>query len=128
MYCKMDVDDLFKIDEYRRINCKCKTYPTLPKKDYGCRCEKCKKTCRQCIGFGWVNPPNKKVNNILRAIKTRLKMHNLPPGFIRVRENDIKILLAKRKNEADDHWIRDYVDIEPLRIFDILVVIDRRKY
>lgn len=129
MYCKMDVDDYFKKENtYRLMNCRCKTFPKKAKINFGCLCSRCKRTCRECIGFGWVNPPNKKVNNILRSIKTRIRMNKKPPGFIRVRENDINILLAKRKNESEDHWIRDYVDIKPLRIFDILVVVDRRKY
>jgi hypothetical protein len=41
--------------------------------------------------------------------------------------NEVRILVRKRRAEARDHWIHEYVDPgPPVRVFDVIVVTDRR--
>jgi len=65
-------------------------------------------------------------------VRTRVKrftrLRGRPPGYVRLEEHDARELTRKWEMEAETHWIREYVDPgPPLRVFDLIVVIDRRR-
>ncbi len=130
----MDVDDEFVRDSsaYRIKGCACTVDPVAPKIGCGCRCPECGKHCRGCVGFGFTAPPTKRVHEILGRIRTRIKRHRKsrgrPPGYVRLEGIDVRALLQKWRSEGSEHWIRGVVDPgPPVKIFDVIVVVDRRK-
>lgn len=133
MYCKMDVDDGFAVPgDYRKMACGCEALPSVPLVACGCRCDDCGATCRECPGFGFAQAPEKHYHQILSRVRSiirrRVRSHGRPPGFVRLDRNEIRVLVRKRRAEDRDHWIRMYVDVgPPVRVFDVIVVIDRRK-
>lgn len=134
MFCKMDVEDEFLRHSraWRRRTCRCAALPARPRESYGCRCSRCGSVCRQCPGYGYPEPPARRYHQILTYIRSRirrrLRVHGYPPGFVRVIPEDAAALTRKRDAEAEEHWIREYVDPgPPLRVFDVLVVEDVRR-
>jgi hypothetical protein len=133
MFCKMDVDDRFLSDaaEYRQMVCGCDLPPSPPLVDCGCRCGACGATCRECPGFGFASPPERNCQEILSRVRAvinrRCRAIRRPPGFVRLGDNEVRQLLRKRRAEDRTHWIHEYVEPgPPVRVFDVLVVIDRR--
>lgn len=134
MWCKMDVDDAFVPDprEWRRIGCDCAAVPVPALVAFGCRCDACGATCRECPGFGYVAPPARSCQEILSrvaaGINRRVRSRGRPPGYVRLAGSEVGVLLRKRRVESADHWIRECVDPgPPVRVFDVLVVVDRRQ-
>jgi len=134
MYCKMDLDDAFVMErmEPRTRACACKSVPVASSTSYGCVCPVCRSECRECPGFGYAAPPKKRVHQILSRvrgqIRRRMRIHGRPPGFVRLTFLEIRQLLRKRSAEEADHWIRDFVEPgPPLRVYDVIVVTDRRR-
>lgn len=134
MYCKMDVDDPFRLDplEYRRIGCGCAVDPTPSTVEHGCVCPSCSARCLECPGFGYTQIPEKKFYQILSharsIVRRKVRTRGRPPGFLRLTVEEIRVLIRKRRAEDPDHWINEYVDLgPPVRIFDVPVVVDRRK-
>ncbi len=132
MFCKMDVDDDFATpDVYRRMACACAANPAAPLVSFGCRCEACDATCRECPGFGFAAPPERNCQQILSRVRAvinrRSRSNRRPPGFVRLSKSEIRVLVRKRRAESRGHWIHEYVDPgPPVRVFDVLVVVDRR--
>jgi hypothetical protein len=133
MFCKMDYDDDFLADPsgYRRMACACAAAPAAPLVSFGCRCEACDSTCRECPGFGFAAPPERNCQQILSRVRAvinrRVRSNRRPPGFVRLSRNEIRVLVRKRRAEARSHWIHEYVDPgPPVRVFDVLVIVDRR--
>lgn len=134
MHCKMDVDDPFlrDPDAYRRRGCRCGVSPIPPEVGFGCRCPRCGKLCRRCPGFGYVLPPVRQTHQILSSIRSfirrRVRTRGCPPGFVRLRVEEVDALLRKLAEERKGHWIRDCVEPgPPARVFDVLVVEDLRR-
>lgn len=132
MYCLMDVNDPI-IREYRIRRCACTLIPARPKQGAGCVCPRCGKTCRQCSGHGWVERSTKQFHRILSAVRAeiarRVRTRGHPPGYVRLSAVEIEVLLNKQVNEEAGHWIAGYVDPgPPLRVFDVLIVCDRRRH
>lgn len=130
----MDVDDVFVRDPvaYRIVRCKCAVKPLPVKSGFGCKCSACGAVCRNCIGFGFLAAPTKRVHEVLGRIRSRInrqtKNRGRPPGYVRLVHVDVRTLLRKWRSEGEDHWIREVVDPgPPVRIFDTIVVIDRRR-
>jgi len=130
----MDVDDPFVRDpeEYRRMTCECETPPAPPEVSFGCRCPSCGAQCRECSGFGYAAPPIRRVHQILSYVRSqirrRVRTRGHPPGYVRLTRDEIRVLQRKRRLEDVDHWIHEYVDVgPPVRVFDVIVVVDRRK-
>lgn len=135
MYCKMDVDDIFVLTqnlEPRRMACECAAAPAPVLVDHGCRCTACGKQCRECPGFGHAAPQVKRVHQILSRVRSQIRRRTRtrghPPGFVRLSRIEIRLLLRKRKHEEEDHWIRAFVEPgPPVRVYDVIVVTDRRR-
>lgn len=134
MYCKMDVDDEFvrDISAYRVVGCECLVNPVAPAKGCGCKCSTCGKQCKGCIGFGFPAPPTKRVHEVLGRIRSRIKRQRRnrgrPPGYVRLVSTDVRALLRKWRSEESEHWIRGIVDPgPPVRVFDVIVIVDRRR-
>lgn len=77
-------------------------------------------------------PSTKRVHEILGRIRSRIKRQTKnrgrPPGYVRLVYVDVRVLLRKLRSESEDHWIREFVDPgPPVRVFDTIVVIDRRR-
>lgn len=130
----MDVDDPFVRDpgDCRRMGCDCRSIPTAPEVDYGCLCPDCGATCLECVGFGYAAPPVRKFHQILSRvrgqIRRRTRVRGNPPGYVRLSEGEIGVILRKRTEEDEGHWIHEVVELgPPMRIFDVIVVRDRRK-
>lgn len=130
----MDVDDYFCRDpaQYRRMGCRCAVDPAPPKVDFGCLCPSCGAQCRECSGYGFSDPPVKRVHQILSRVRSRIRRRvrtrGNPPGFVRLTQVEIRTLLRKREDEDADHWIKEYVEPgPPVRVMDVIVVVDRRK-
>ena len=130
----MDLDDEFVRQrmEPRRMACGCVSRPEPPKVDFGCLCSSCGAQCRECPGFGFAAPPVKRVHQILSRVRSqirrRTRVRGHPPGFVRLTRIEIRLLLRKRKAELFDHWIRDFVEPgPPVRVYDVIVVADRRR-
>lgn len=132
MFCKMDVDDAYAAPgTYRKMACRCDALPAPPLVAFGCRCDSCGTPCRECPGFGFASPPERNCQQILsraRAVINRqVRVRGRPPGYIRLSWNEIRVLMRKRRAETRDHWICEYVDPgPPVRLFDVIVVVDRR--
>lgn len=134
MYCKMDVDDHRFPDRryWRKRACDCPTLPAAPLVRHGCRCEECGARCLECPGFGFAQAPEKHFHQILSRVRSiirrRVRSRGRPPGFVRLPIAEIRVLVRKRRAEDQAHWINEYVDLgPPVRIFDVIVVADRRK-
>lgn len=130
----MDVDDDFRTDpaDYRRMGCECAVEPCAPAVSFGCLCPSCGATCKDCPGFGYAEPPQRKFHHILSRIRSQIRRRERrrghPPCYVRVVEADIRVLLRKRLSEEADHWIHSHIDLgPPLRIYDVIVIADRRK-
>jgi hypothetical protein len=129
----MDVDDDFVLPrDYRTMACDCRVNPSPPLVLSGCRCTSCNATCRECPGYGFVQAPEKRFHQILTRVRSmirrRVRIKGSPPGYVRLSNNEIRVLVRKRRAEDSGHWINDYVDLgPPIRVFDVLVVPDRRK-
>jgi len=130
----MDVDDNFALQagRLRKMACDCPTPPDRPLVDRGCRCPSCGATCKECPGYGYASPPVKRVHQILSRVRSqirrRTRVRGNPPGFVRLTMIEIRLLLRKRRNEETHHWIRDFVDPgPPVRVYDVIVVVDRRR-
>jgi hypothetical protein len=132
MYCKMDVDDRYADPRHwRTMACGCAESPTAPTTAHGCRCPACAAQCLECPGFGYAQAPEKRFHEILThvrsVIRRRVRRCGRPPGFVRLARPEIRVLVRKRRAEDPDHWINDYVELgPPVRVFDVLVVTDRR--
>lgn len=132
MFCNMDVDDnLADPRNFRKMACACDSKPTPPLVAFGCRCELCGSTCRECPGFGFASPPEKNCQQILTRVRSiirrRFRKVGHPPGYVRLTRNEIRVLTRKRRAETRGHWIHEYVDPgPPVRVFDVIVVVDRR--
>lgn len=135
MFCKMDVDDLLRARlgmKPRLMACRCQVPPEPPRVDFGCFCPRCGAACKECSGFGHVRPPEKNFHQVMTRVRGLIGRHvrtrGQPPGFVRLAQDEVDALTRKRTVEADDHWIVDYVDLgPPLRLFDVIVVVDRRR-
>jgi hypothetical protein len=135
MYCQMDVADEFLRAHphlYRRRGCGCAVLPVPPLVGSGCRCAACGARCTQCLGFGYAAPPIKRVAQILSRVRSqirrRTRQRGFPPGFVRLTCFDVRALLRKLEAEDATHWIHTYVDAgPPVRVFDVLIVTDRRR-
>jgi hypothetical protein len=130
----MDVDDEFFRDPtaYRRMGCSCASEPGAPATAHGCVCTGCGARCLECPGFGYAQAPEKRFHQILsRArsiIRRKVRTRGRPPGYLRLTVDEIRVLVRKRRAEDPQHWINEYVDLgPPVRLFDVIVVIDRRK-
>ena len=132
MYCKMDVDDACADPRlWRKMVCDCEALPGPPNVRHGCLCA-CGAQCLECPGWGYAQAPEKRFHQILSRVRSvirrRVRTRGSPPGFVRLSKQEIRVLVRKRRAEDSDHWICDYVDIgPPVRIFDVIVVRDRRK-
>lgn len=133
MYCKMDVDDNLADPRFwRKMACECGEKPTAPRMAHGCLCPACAKQCFECPGFGFAQEPEKRFIKILThvrsVIRRRVRTVGRPPGYVRLTTAEIRVLVRKRRAEDSDHWINDYVDVgPPVRVFDVIVVEDRRR-
>jgi hypothetical protein len=133
MYCKMDVDDDRADPRLARLMaCECPALPTKPTVECGCLCPSCGSQCKECPGFGFAQAPEKRFLEILTRVRSiirrRVRTGGRPPGFVRLARAEIRVLVRKRRAEDPDHWINEYVDLgPPVRVFDVLVVTDRRK-
>lgn len=132
--CKMDIDDDFKRARqlFRLKKCRCKVPPIKPDKMYGCLCPKCGKQCKECIGFGFVETPQRKFYEVYKhavsLIKTAYRFNRKPPGYIRMSEEDVKTIKRKLKSERKDNFIRDYVSLgPPLKVLETTIIVDHRK-
>jgi hypothetical protein len=131
----MDLDDAFSVYrglEPRKMACACAARPEPSTVDCGCVCGACGASCRECPGFGYAAPPVKRVHQILSRVRSQIRRRTRtrghPPGFVRLTRIEIRLLLRKRKGEEVDHWIRDFVDPgPPVRVYDVIVVADRRR-
>lgn len=130
----MDVADEFLADpsRYRRRACGCGSFPEPPRTGAGCRCPVCGADCRLCGGFGVLAPSAVRVHRILSRVRSQLRrrtrLTGRPPGFVRLAPTEVRALLGKREAEETGHWIRDYVEPgPPLRVFDVIIVVDGRK-
>jgi hypothetical protein len=133
MFCKMDVDDGFAQPRtWRRMACGCAERPVAVEVEHGCRCPSCSSQCRECPGFGFAEVPERKFLQILRRIRSVIRRgvrrRGRPPGFVRLAVEDVRVIGRKRRAEDRDHWIHDYVEPgPPLRIFDVMIVTDKRR-
>jgi hypothetical protein len=133
VFCKMDVDDAFADPgSYRLRGCGCAANPTPVSVGSGCACGDCGGKCGLCPGFGFAQAPERRFHQILSRVRSvvrrSVRTAGRPPGFVRLSLAEIRVLARKRRAEATDHWIYDYVDLgPPVRIFDVIVVADRRK-
>lgn len=130
----MDIDDPFvtEVRGCRLMGCSCQAVPEPPEVDHGCLCPSCSSQCKECIGFGYAAPPVKRFHQILSRVRSqirrRVRVRGNPPGFVRLSEEEIRVILRKRTSEDEDHWVRDFVELgPPIRVFDVIVVRDRRK-
>lgn len=130
----MDIDDPYVTDlaSARKMGCQCAIEPIKPNIDHGCQCPGCGSRCKECIGHGYAVPPVKRFHQILSRIRSQIRRRVIvkghPPGFIRLTEAEINVILRKRMAEDEDHWVRHFVDVgPPVRVFDVLIVKDRRK-
>lgn len=132
MFCKMDVDDRCADPRlWRKMACDCPALPTPPIVRHGCLCP-CGAQCLECPGFGYAQAPEKRFHQILSRVRSvirrRVRTRGRPPGYVRLSREEIRVLVRKRRAEDADHWICDYVEVgPPVRIFDVIVVTDRRK-
>lgn len=131
----MDIDDDYVLSgkiEPRLMKCNCKSIPIAPRVDFGCQCPMCKSKCKKCPGFGYSTPPLKRVHQILSRVRSQIKRRTrskgCPPGYVRLTIIEIRLLLRKYRNEDCDHWIREFVEPgPPVRIYGVIVVVDRRR-
>lgn len=134
MNCKLDVDDVLRERlglVPRRMECACARDPLPVRVGHGCLCSGCGAQCTECPGYGYAQAPEKRFHQILSRVRTtinrRLKVRGRPPGFVRLPAADIGVLVRKRRSEEGDHWIHAYVDVgPPVRVFDVIVIADRR--
>ncbi len=134
MFCKMDVDDNLLPDprEYRLRGCKCVVDPGPPLVEYGCICTSCDTKCRKCPGFGYAKAPEKRFYQILSrarsVIRRKVRTCGRTPGYLRLSNAEVRVLIRKRNAEDPDHWINECFEVgPPVRIYDVIVVVDRRK-
>lgn len=130
----MDVDDLFAIEPatWRNRVCACVSMPIRPGQFHGCLCPLCGAQCKECTGFGFAKAPPRRFHQILSRVRSqinrRMRVRGAPPGYVRLNENEIGTILRKFSEEDQAHWINEYVDPgPPLRIFDVIIIRDRRK-
>lgn len=133
MYCKMDVDDAFvAAGAERRMGCRCAASPVAPSTDRGCICSKCGARCKECIGFGFAAPPPRRFHRIMSRIRSQIRrrtsLSGSPPGFVRIHLDEINVLLSKVEGEDAGHWAAQFVDPgPPMRVFDVIIIRDRRR-
>ncbi len=133
MFCKMDVDDhLVPIRSRRVLACRCLADPGPRRIGAGCRCTRCGAECGECAGFGVYGVAPRRFHAILASVKAsvnrKVRTSGRPPGFVRLRREEVEVVLAKYSAEDEDHWIRSHVEVgPPLTIYGVIVVTDRRK-
>lgn len=134
MRCRMDDEDEWCTlsGQFRRRGCSCVVSPIPPETGIGCQCPRCGSTCRKCPGFGFAQPQPRRPHRIVSAVRSQIKrlvrLRGSPPGFVRLAPVEVEALLRKLGDEDVDHWIHQVVDAgPPLRVFDVLIVRDRRR-
>lgn len=127
----MDLQDEGRV-HLRVMGCLCNCDPKAPPKGSGCQCTGCGARCKACIGFGYQAPPARPFHLIINSVQTqiirRVELQGHPPGFIRLRPEEVRLVLDKMAAETLDHWAHDYVDVgPPLRIYDVRIIPDLRR-
>ena len=134
MHCKMDVDDAFRADpaDYRRLGCDCAVDPVAPATDAGCACPSCGSSCRECPGFGFATPPEKRFFEIISRVRAltrrRVRARGQVPGYVRLLPSEVRVLVRKVRSESPGHWVGEYVDLgPPIKVFDMIIIPDWRR-